>query len=386
MSTCAEILTQMVAFDTVNASISHRSEPERDLAIYLEGLSSSWGLQSRRCAVPGGGFNLFLSSEVSSDAPWLLFDSHLDTVSIEGMVIDPLQARCLEGRLYGRGACDTKGSGASMLWALRQYSKSERRRLNVGLLFSIDEECGMTGASSFTSEELIQLTAASMVMGIVVGEPTGLRPIIAHGGLVRGTITARGRAAHSSDPSKGKSAISSMCKVISAFESCYVPTLTAHHPLAGRSTASINVIRGGRQVNIIPDFCEVEFDRRLMPRESAASVLSEIERALKPLLLEMAHRDEGTVSMESSFALEPLNPSGCGEFHARVSTSLESLALDSESIGAPWATNASHYSKLIPAVVLGPGDIAQAHTKDEWISLSELDLAGRLYLDLMLHC
>ena len=386
MSTCAEILTQMVAFDTVNASISHKSEPERDLAIYLEGLSSSWGLKSRRCAVPGGGFNLFLSSEVSSDAPWLLFDSHLDTVSIEGMVIDPLLARCLEGRLYGRGACDTKGSGASMLWALRQYSKSGCRRLNVGLLFSIDEECGMTGASSFTSEELIQLTAASMVMGIVVGEPTGLRPIIAHGGLVRGTITARGRAAHSSDPSKGKSAISSMCKVISAFESCYVPTLTAHHPLAGRSTASINVIRGGRQVNIIPDFCEVEFDRRLMPGESAVSVLTEIERALKPLLLEMARRDEGTVSMESSFALEPLNPSGCGEFHTRVSTSLESLALDSESIGAPWATNASHYSKLIPAVVLGPGDIAQAHTKDEWISLSELDLAGRLYLDLMLHC
>jgi acetylornithine deacetylase len=148
--TCVEILTRMVAFDTVNASISHKTEPERELAIYLESLASSWGLASRRCPVPSGGFNLFLSCEVSADAPWLLFDSHLDTVSTEGMVIDPLHALFRDGRVYGRGACDTKGSGAAMLWALRQYSECKQRRLNVGLLFSVDEEAGMTGAEALT--------------------------------------------------------------------------------------------------------------------------------------------------------------------------------------------------------------------------------------------
>ena len=381
MMTCAEILTRMVAFDTVNGSISHKAEPERELAIYLESLASSWGLASRRCPVPSGGFNLFLSCEVSADAPWLLFDSHLDTVSTEGMVIDPLQALCKDGRVYGRGACDTKGSGAAMLWALREYSECKERRLNVGLLFSVDEEAGMTGAEAFTGGELCELHARSRVLGIIVGEPTGLRPVVAHGGLVRGKIVSRGIAAHSSDPSKGKSAISLMMRLIEAMETGYFPGIKASHPLAGRAVGSINVIRGGSQVNIIPDFCEVEFDRRVMPGECSKNVLREMESVVS----HFSEASGDAIRIESPFTLEPMDSETHGDLKERVCAMLCARGCDATPQGAPWATNASHYGTLLPAVVLGPGDIAQAHTKDEWIALSQLDLAGRLYLDLMLR-
>ena len=381
MNSCRELLERMLGFDTINGSLSKKPHPERDLALYLEELAASWGLQTRRCPVQNDHFNLLITCQGAADADWLLFDSHLDTVSVNGMSIAPFTAVYRDGKIFGRGACDTKGSGAAMLWALRQYAQQPRRDFNVGLLFSIDEEAGMTGAAAFTLGELGKWSAHSRIRGIIVGEPTQMRPVIAHGGLVRGKIVTRGRAAHSSDPAKGKSAISLMVKVVAAFESSYIPTITARHPLAGKAVASINVIHGGSQVNIIPDYCEVELDRRLMPGETVAGVLLELERLIESLRPAKSGDDE--ITFKPVFTLEALNPEGADGFVQFVGEVLKKKGLDDTSIGAPWATNASHYSTRIPAIVMGPGDIAQAHTSDEWIAVSQLDLAARIYLDLM---
>lgn len=378
---CRELLERMIGFDTVNSAFSHKPHPERELALFLEATAGAWGLRTRRCPVPGGSFNLFISLEIAPDADWLLFDSHLDTVSHGGMSVDPLRAACAHGRLYGRGACDTKGPGAAMLCALRRYAQqAPPRGLNIGLLFSVDEECGMTGAKAFTRNELAEL--ASKTRGIVIGEPTRLRPVVAHGGLVRGRIVTRGRAAHSSDPGKGKSAISLMVKVVAALESAYIPAVSARHPLAGKAAASINRIQGGTAVNIIPDRCEIEFDRRLMPGESVSSILPAIETVLDTV---RAAEPGAEISLEPTFALEPLNPAGRDTFARFVAAALEKENLDASPVGAPWATNASHYATRIPAIVIGPGDIAQAHTEDEWIDLAQLEAAERLYLRLMLQ-
>ncbi|MFN6016421.1 MAG: M20 family metallopeptidase [Verrucomicrobiota bacterium] len=378
MKSCRELLERMIAFDTVNGALSHKPHPERDLAICLENIAVSWGLATQRCPVSGENFNLFITCESDPHADWLLFDSHIDTVSTEGMDIDPLVAKIQGNRIYGRGTCDTKGSGAAMLWAMRNFAQSETRRFNVGLLFSLDEESGMTGAAAFTRGKLRDLQTCSRIIGIVVGEPTGMRPVVAHGGLVRGKITTCGRSCHSSDPSQGASAISRMVKVIDAFESQYIPSINAAHPLAGRAVTSVNTIRGGSQVNIIPDYCEIEFDRRLMPGESSESVLREIEMFLQTL------PEKNSLTLEPTFTLEPLNPTGHGAFLDFVSSALRVRGTDATPIGAPWATNASHYNTQCPAVVLGPGDIAQAHTKDEWLDLAQLDLAAEIYLNLML--
>jgi len=267
-----------------------------------------------------------------------------------------------------------------MLWALRQYALTPSRELNVGLLFSIDEESGMTGAEAFTRLELPEM--ASKTVGIIVGEPTLMRPVVAHGGVIRGSIVTHGLAAHSGDPSRGKSAISLMMKVITAFESSYIPSVTARHPLAGKAAASINVIQGGTQVNIIPDRCEIQFDRRVMPGEVLDDILPEIDKILDTV---RATQPGAEILLESTFKLEPMNPEGRDSFTRFITEILELENLDPTLTGAPWTTNGSHYTTLIPAIVLGPGDIAQAHTKDEWLDLSQLDLATRFYLRLMLQ-
>ena len=370
----------MIGFDTVNGTLSNKPHAERELALYLEKVATEWGLTTRRCPVSGENFNLLVICEGSSGADWLLFDSHLDTVSLGGMTVDPLKVKIDDGRLFGRGICDTKGSGAAMLWALRQYAQAPSRELNIGLLFSIDEESGMTGAEAFTRLELPEL--ASKTIGIIVGEPTLMRPVVAHGGLIRGKIVTHGLAAHSGYPSRGKSAISLMAKVITAFESFYLPTVTAQHPLAGNSAASINVIQGGTQVNIIPDRCEIQFDRRVMPGEEINDILPEIEKVLDSV---RATQPGTEILLEPTFKLEPMNPEGRDSFTRFITNALEFENLDSTLTGAPWATNGSHYTTLIPAVVIGPGDIAQAHTKDEWLDLSQLEIATRFYYRLMIQ-
>ena len=122
---------------------------EAALISYLEKLGSEWGLSARRLPVEGGGENLLLTCEISREAPWLLFESHIDTVTIEGMTVDPLIVKADGDRLYGRGTCDTKGSGATMFWALKNYTQQGKRPYNVGLLFALDEESHITGAKSF---------------------------------------------------------------------------------------------------------------------------------------------------------------------------------------------------------------------------------------------
>ncbi|MDI1319582.1 MAG: M20/M25/M40 family metallo-hydrolase, partial [bacterium] len=274
-------------------------------------------------------------------------------------------------RLHGRGACDTKGSGAAMLWALRDYAQQAGRTRNAGLIFSIDEEATMTGAQAFAATELHEF---KKLRGIIVGEPTNLRPVVAHNGALRWRTITRGTAAHSADPAKGRSAIRAMIEVIAALETKFIPLANRPFPLTGQAAASINVIRGGSAVNIIPDYCEISCDRRLVPGETAAQVLAERDAALAGLAVEH----------DSQYLAPPLPPGSSAALHAWLQPAFAAAGLDGTAVGAPYATNASHYAAAgAPVLVLGPGDIAQAHTKDEWLARTELARATALYSALL---
>ena len=187
-------------------------------------------------------------------APWLLFESHLDTVSVEGMTVDPFQGRILDGRLYGRGACDTKGTGAAMLWALFRYRQRGGPN-NVAILFTLDEEIGKTGVRTFVASQLTDL--AWRPVGVVVGEPTRLRAVVAHNGVVRWRIRSGGRGRPLFESRQRTVRHCMITEVIGALEERYVPRLTAEHPLTGKAQCSINLISGGTQINIIPEHCEI---------------------------------------------------------------------------------------------------------------------------------
>ncbi len=370
---CEELLARMVSFETVNETMGGPAGGESRLAAHLAALATEWGLQTRRCPAgsASGNFNLLVTTQALPDAEWLLFESHLDTVSNDGMTVPALQLTVSGEKLHGRGACDTKGSGAAMLWALRDYARQAGRTRNAGIIFSIDEEALMTGAQAFAACELRDF---KKIRGIVVGEPTGLRPVVAHNGALRWRTITRGTAAHSADPSKGRSAISAMVKVIAALETRFIPLAKREFPLTGRAAASINVIRGGSAVNIIPDYCEISCDRRLVPGETAEQVLAERDNALAGLAVEH----------DSQYLAPPLPPGSSAALHAWMQPAFTAAGLDGTAVGAAYATNASHYAAAgAPVLVLGPGDIAQAHTKDEWLDRRELAKAVAFYGALM---
>jgi acetylornithine deacetylase len=371
----------MVKFDTVNANISGTADAELPLSLYLEAQAREFGFTTQRLPVSGAGFNLLVSHRINPTALWLLFESHLDTVTTAGMTIDPFGGQIKDGRLYGRGACDTKGTGAAMLWALKDYAAEETAKTNnVAIVFTLDEEIYKTGVRAFIKDHLPALDWQPA--GVIVGEPTQLKPVVAHNGVVRWSITTRGRAAHSSDPSQGQSAISAMIKAVAALEAEYIPQLSAAHPLTGKAQCSINMIHGGVQINIVPEHCEIHLDRRLVPGENSQDVLPQVERVLETL--RRAHPDLDVTQNEPAMIDQPLDPSGGEAFAAYIQRALQPLGLETELVGVGYGTDASSFSPAaVPVVVLGPGDIAQGHTCDEWIALDQLNKGVEVYLELM---
>jgi acetylornithine deacetylase len=370
----------MVEFDTVNSAISGKPDVELDLSLHLEAQAGAMGLKAQRLPVSGAGFNLLVSHIVSDDAPWVLFESHLDTVSVEGMTVPPFEGVIENGRMYGRGTCDTKGTGAAMLWALGNYRDGGTGGNNIGILYTLDEEVSKSGVRTFVKDQLPGL--GWRPSGVVVGEPTLLALVGAHNGVVRWRIVTEGVAAHSSDPSKGRSAISMMSRVIDAIESQYVPSLSAEHSLTGKAQCSINIIRGGVQINIIPERCEIHLDRRVVPGESTEEVLPLVEQVLEGLRKE---DPDLVVCQEAPDMVDfPLDPDMGKAFARVVQGALGRLGLPDGVAGVGYGTDASTFGQAgIPAVVLGPGDIAQGHTADEWISLAQLDRGVEVYQEIM---
>jgi len=381
-----ELLKELVSIDSVNSHLSGKANAEYRVHEFLEKWANSAGLTTKRLLLgsqdEGPNFNLLITHQISEDAPWLLFESHSDTVSIDGMTIDPLKPLIVEDKLYARGACDTKGSGAAMLSALLEYVDLPEQPQNIAILFVVEEEISKTGVNVFVKEQLPALSWRPH--GVIVGEPTNCELVVAHNGVIRWKVSVNGVAAHSSNPDLGKSAISKMAKLLLVFEKQYCQKLDLSHPLTGRAACSVNVISGGTSVNIIPAYCEVAIDRRVLPGE----VPSEIIREYSQVIEDIAQRDgDMSVEIQPAFIDRALDPKTNRVLASKVSAVLESLGHVSDERGVGYGTDASTYSHAnIPAIVLGPGSIDQAHTSNEWISISQLHKAQKIYFELMRKC
>jgi len=376
---CVELLQRMVSFNTINRMEEGIHSVEHELAACLEQLALAWNLTALRLPIADPAFNLLITHQVDSTAPWLLFDSHLDTVDVQGMTIDPFGGELRNGKIFGRGACDTKGTGAAMLWALKSAIECQQISTNVAILFCIEEEYSKTGVKEFVHRQLPELDWHPA--GVIVGEPTRMRLVSGHKGTVRWNIRTRGVAAHSSNPSQGKSAIRSMMHVIDAIEKHYTAELQISHPLVGKAQCSINIIRGGSVINVIPDLCEIWLDRRVVPGEDVDAILPAVESVLNKLRAEDPDLEVEQLSPRTDRTLSPeLNQ----ELSRRVGQVLEQSGLPSEPTGAPFGTDACQYESIgLQAVVLGPGDIAKAHSADEFIEVEQLENGVDIYGQLM---
>ncbi len=369
----------MVGFDTVVAYHSGRPDPERELAEYLAGVANEWGFAVRELPIEGACRNTLVEYHVSDDAPWLLFDSHLDTVGIDGMTVDPFAAEIHDGRMYGRGTCDTKGTGSAMLWALKEYAASESKPNNVAVLFSVAEEHVQLGAREFVTKHLP--TLGWRPAGVVAGEPTGMNVLAANGGFVRWKISTRGRACHSSRPECGHNAIYDMARLVTALESDYVEKIDATDPLVGKASAAITVICGGTQVNVIPERATITFDRRLVPGEQAEVEVARVREVADKLCAEQRDMEVEHHDFESA---PPMSTIDDGALAERAIAALALASIDSKVHGELFTTNGNHFAAGgLPTIVVGPGDIAQAHMADESIGLDELADGVTGYLAIM---
>jgi acetylornithine deacetylase len=365
MEPVVSLLSDLVAIPSMNPMGRGRTGPEyteQALAEFVRALLTKHAVDSEIQQVLPGRPNVL--AHIDANAPrTLMLEAHLDTVHADSMTIEPFKPVVRNDQLFGRGACDTKGAMAAFLQGVILGMKTPSRlRYNVLLLFVSDEEYRFTGAQHAVKNGL------KADFGIA-GEPTGLKIVRSHKGVTRWKMVAKGVAAHSAYPERGKNAIYAMARIVNRLET-YAAELYSgpRHPLLGAPSLSVGVIEGGQAVNVVPDRCAIEVDRRTLPDETMQSVLGPVQMLLQDLSdWEMKEPHLSVAGMEVSE-------------HAPV---LEALAGCIRAVqgnvtveGAQYATDAGIYNAVgIPTVVFGPGDIAQAHTESEFIDLHQLNQA-----------
>jgi succinyl-diaminopimelate desuccinylase len=354
----------LIALPSVNPAFlpgKHPDAGEARVVDFLAATARNAGLEVELQKVMPGRRNILARlSPANKTKQRILFAPHTDTVA--AFSHEQFTPTLRHGRLYGRGACDTKGSIASMLSALMALARNGPRPSSTEIVFAgvIDEENAQAGSRALASSGFKADLA-------IVGEPTRLRVVTAHKGSLWLRLETRGKAAHGACPDLGRNAVHEMARVVDLLQTDYARHLKKRrHPLLGCATVSVGSIQGGTQPNIVPASCEATVDRRTLPGETEALVRAELAKLFRRHKLRVFAHDE--------------KPSACDPMETKPQLPLVRQFLQAagqkEPTGVHYFCDASVLAKAgIPSVVFGPGDIAQAHTADEWIAVKSLEAA-----------
>lgn len=379
-----EQLRRLVAIPSVNPMGRELSGPEYfegRMTEHLAALFQGLGVDYQVIEVVPGRANVIARIDTPGAQQTVLLDAHQDTVPIDGMTIEPFVPHVREGRMYGRGSCDVKGGMASMLAAFcRLVQNRPAGAANVVLSCTCDEESTSLGVNDLTRLWTDASRAGSLVSRApdvsIVAEPTQLDIVVAHRGATRWKIRTAGRACHSSAPHQGINAIYRMARVVAELQryADELPSLVKAHLLCGPATLSVGRIEGGISVNTVPDWCAVEVDRRVVPGEDGWRVIDELLAWLRPRLeFDVEFLPPWIVGMA-------LDDAHNGPLAEQLGACIAEVVGPRQRVGVPYGTHASRIAaKGVPSVVFGPGDIAQAHTKDEWIEIDQVRQACEIY-------
>jgi acetylornithine deacetylase len=366
-----KLLAELIALPSVNPAFlppRHPHAGEKNVADFLATVAARAGLEIEFQNVFPSRSNLIARLRPAGNIRrTILLAPHLDTVVAEESQFIP---RRKNGRLHGRGACDTKGSVAAMLTALCELAESKNRPRGTEIIFAglIDEEHAQAGSRALVKSKFKANLA-------IVGEPTRLQVVTAHKGSLWLQLATHGRAAHGATPHLGKNAVHEMARIVDVLETDYAARLRQRkHKLLGAATVNVGTICGGTQPNIVPDSCSIQIDRRTLPGETEASVHREIAALLK------------SKKLSTTISSAKLAPALALETDGSLPLVREFL----RSVGQARPAGVDYFCDAavlsaggIPSVVFGPGDIAQAHTADEWISLAELERGKNLLLNFL---
>lgn len=369
----ADILKALVCFPSVVGT------PNGAIVGWISDYLEGFGITAHVSPGPEGDrANLFASIGPSDKAGYIL-SGHMDVVPAQeaGWSSDPFTLRRDGEKLYGRGTTDMKGFLAAVLAAVPAISAAPLAR-PIHLAFSYDEEAGCRGVPHLLAR-LPEFCAAPL--GAVIGEPTGMRPVLAHKGKAAARVTLKGHSGHSSRPDLGLNAVHAMASVLQA-------TVSTAHDLANGpfdrtfeppySSLQAGLIQGGQALNIIPDLCTLDVEARAISGVDPAALLA-------PL------RDAAEVLRASGVGVEWDELSAYPALSLGRKTALANLLTDltgQEPLAAvSYGTEAGLFQAAgIDAIICGPGDIGRAHKPDEYILASELSTCQSMIEALGRHC
>jgi len=365
-----ETLADLVRINSVNSAYEG-GRGEREIATWIGRYFARLGIETWEQEVLPGRPNLIARLPGRDPARRIILEAHMDTASVGGMTIPPFEPRIEEGKLYGRGACDTKGGLAAMMHAIATLAAEKiTPPCEVWLAAAADEEHAFAGVT--------RLAQGLRADAAVVAEPTELRAVIATKGCLRWRIVMHGRAAHSSKPQLGISAINHMARLVLAFEEAGKGLADRVHPLLGSATCNIGLIQGGEQVNFVPGRCIIDIDRRLLPGEKPLEIWAGYQALIDRL--QRDHPDLKATMETPTMADEALEtPANSAPARAAAAV-LSAMALDARPAGVPYGSDASKLSRQgIPSIVFGPGSIDRAHAAVEYVELTQVALAADFY-------
>jgi acetylornithine deacetylase len=360
--TVQKTLAELVAIDSVS------SRPNATIVDYLARRCESIGMSTKRLPYTDASgiekINLIaLSGAEFSDntVVELALIGHTDTVPYDPNWTEALQLTERDGKLFGRGACDTKAFIAAALTAIETIELKRLRR-PLALVFTADEEIGLIGAKRLAETRALHSSYA------IVGEPTSLQPMRAGKGYCLAEITIRGREAHSAYPSLGSSAVFGAAHLIKKIEAIAGQLEAEQHAAFDPAYTTLNVglVQGGTAKNVIPGECRFTLEWRPIPGQDPKRLLDLLAGAIAD---EKKRDSEFTCDVDAARADEGFETSPA----SALVTLLETLT-GNEAGTVAFGTEAAQMTELgAEAVVFGPGNIRVAHGTGEFVPVAELE-------------
>ncbi|MBL9184901.1 MAG: M20 family metallopeptidase [Verrucomicrobiaceae bacterium] len=372
MSPVLSTLADLVRINSINSS--YEGGPgEAGLAAYVRHFFEQRGIETWEQEVFPGRNNVIARVPGRDPSRRVVFEAHMDTVSIKGMTIDPFDPVLKDGKMHGRGSVDDKAGLAAMMHAIADIHASDAKPpCELWMAAVVDEEYSFRG--------VVKLCEDLHAHAAIVAEPTEMRCVIASKGCVRWRIRTKGKAAHSAKPHLGINAITAMARVVLAMQEDHARLAASPHPLLGPGTCNVGVIKGGVQVNFVPDEAVIEIDRRLLPGEEVETVLAGYQAMLDGL--KRQHPDV-IAEMEKPMLQDwPFQTEATSPLVTLSGDILRSMQRDGTVCGVPFCSDASKFGRLgIPTILFGPGSIDQAHAAVEYVECSQVEEALRFYTE-----
>lgn len=371
-----ELTSELVKVPTTNPP-----GQEQAVADLLRDAMASWDVHWQEVEPAPGRLSLVGRLNASgpgdpASAPTLIVNGHTDVVPVvaERWSRSPFDPTRADGRLYGRGTADMKGGVAAAICALATLeSAGLPRSCNIVFQWVADEERGGgLGTRALMKKGLLQADAC------LVPEPTLLAVCVAERGLLQGTIRVKGRPGHGSRPRDGISAVEHAAQIALALHAADFGD--PDHPLLGRPTANVGTIHGGSAVNVVAEEAAVGFDRRLLPGMDLEAAVASIEARLSEAGLTEVDYSIDVEDFGEGSEMSPDQP-----FAALMRGCVASVTgSEPPTIGMTFTTDARFVRNQagVPTVVCGPGDVAQAHSIDEWVSVEQLAQATAAFAEL----